>query len=92
MAYDEDALVLADAAFKKTDVTLVMECQTGKQVCQQQVCDHKLHATSSTRDTVSLLLKLPVIISPVSIKDTESERASAVVLKGYKGVRPEGNI
>ena len=36
--------------------------------------------------------KLPVIISPVSIKDTESERASAVVLKGYKGVRPEGNI
>ena len=36
MAYDEDALVLADAAFKKTDLTLVMECQTGKQICQQQ--------------------------------------------------------
>ena len=34
VAHDDDALVLADAAFKKTDVTLVMECQTGKQVSQ----------------------------------------------------------
>ena len=34
VAYDEGALALADAAFKKTDVILVMECRTGKQVSQ----------------------------------------------------------
>ena len=32
VAHDDDALVLADAAFKSTDVAFVMECQTGKQV------------------------------------------------------------